>query len=1181
MKRKLAVLLAGVITIASMPMNVFVAEPFVTGTPAVTRLSRSVMLAPSRTAFLEAGASDGAMSGEVANSDQIQHWVEGGNFNIIFQEDHPTDRPVQFTLDLDNAEWFFRNAGSADTGNLGRATFNTANGTWDETTRVYTRTGTTSPELAYTLQVSAGNPSRATVTITEAARSAVNNRDVVQASAYVAADTKTPKDKEKPESKLASPTTKPEVEIKEDKTKEKKEKLEIKTAPNAKPEVEIKEDKTKEKPAKTAAVEVANIQVDAMSPYEDAYDHLRTALSEAENAENYIGTARGLAVGTSTIAQVETPTTNARDAVVLAQASLYGETAVGTVNTELQDAFDELEVALSALVDMEVTDNTDPFLTTGYEHTEFMEALGLAETSLGEAVVSLNSVIPVPVPPAPPAPGPTLNGGVRDGEIVSIPLVVRTIGENVDASIRVSQSNPVSIQTDRRVFSQATQVGLTTTSISSPRSGRDRVEIPSIGISENRIGAFPTSGSFELVAPSGYHFANIANGNGLTLEGGVNPGIAWDSTMELRNDATVLRVTYENLVRSTTMTGTLALTNLTLVASNADSIRSGDIYLNIRNVGSPAVVTPQRFLAGTVADWGLNMVAIGTAPELINGRLRGIERTDVADQYHRAATVRVEERVENAWWAQRSTTFTLPEQVRVRKVEFNNVRNISNYEELQGSFYNDRNRAASANVRVNDNIVTLTGLQTSNTSRASFEMDLWLNIESGFEGDINLEIGGSALTDDNLTQSVKIATAINPVQVNAEVTNVRVGYQFVPVGDFSIVEKVEGALLANEQIFISVTDNMFSDMHIAPGFDWEVTQGDIRVRNMRTGTNLWLNNNNNNNVNLSFEVERQSTEPSEISFSNVQVRLVGNVPASSQGIGHDLVVWGPAIAANFEGIRDEDADINRNDFFREAGIRTSFVNVEEANVNANANSALTNIVKVTANSPVIRVNDTEMVMDTAPFVSTLSDSMMVPVRFVSMGLGIEAHRVLWSPDTSTVTVDAGERIIQFQTNSSIMRINGIEVPMLNANGQPVYSEVRDERAFIPFRALADALNIFIDWDAATATATFDPTRPATRAQGNNINLEGRTIAYYGNYNQNQNGNQNGNQNQNVANGYMYSQNVTPIQNRSIMNGITQRSNIAPSNTMQEQNRGIINRTGGIQTRTPSYVLNRTYTHAAR
>jgi len=133
-------------------------------------------------------------------------------------------------------------------------------------------------------------------------------------------------------------------------------------------------------------------------------------------------------------------------------------------------------------------------------------------------------------------------------------------------------------------------------------------------------------------------------------------------------------------------------------------------------------------------------------------------------------------------------------------------------------------------------------------------------------------------------------------------------------------------------------------------------------------------------------------------------------------------------------------------------------------------------------------------MDTASYISPVSQSFMVPVRFISMALGIDPGRILWSPNTGTVTVDAGDRIVQFQVNSSMMLINGIEMPMLNALGEPVYSEVRNDRAFIPFRALADALNVYVDWDPNTATATFDPTRPASRV----FHLEDITgQAFYG------------------------------------------------------------------------------------
>jgi len=463
-------------------------------------------------------------------------------------------------------------------------------------------------------------------------------------------------------------------------------------------------------------------------------------------------------------------------------------------------------------------------------------------------------------------------------------------------------------------------------------------------------------------------------------------------------------------------------------------------------------------------------------------------------------------------------------------------------------------------------------------------MDLWLNIESGFEGDINLALGGSAITNDAAEQQVRIATAINPVTVKVDVENVRIGYQFVPVGDFSITEKIPGALLANEQVYISVTDNMSSDMHIASGFDYDVTKGDLRIRNMRTGTNLGLNNNNNNNANVSFEIDRASSEASEITFSNVQVRLSGNAPISNEGAngqGYDLVAWGPAIAANFEGVRpntnnndDNENEINRNDFFREPGIRAKFVNIQNT-----VNNALTNVVRATSGSPTIMVNDRQMVMDTAPYISPASDSMMVPVRFISMGLGVDADRVLWSPDTSTVTIDAGERILQFQTNSSMMRINGIEVPMLNAAGNPVYSEVRDERAFIPFRALGNALNVHVDWDPSTATATFDPTKPATRGAG----ITDSDIAMYGNYNEgnntdinanvNGNTNNNGNTNDNTrtnngtdnyAEGY---QNGNSQQNRTLVSGMQLNNALqstTPNSVMQVQNRGLMNRPGYVQ-----------------
>lgn len=1275
MKRKMALLLAGIMTVASLPINTFAQSPTLFR-PASTYLSRSPLPAPNRTAFVEQGAGPaGQVSGDVTGNDRVNHWIEGGNLIIELpnlQENFTTNGPVQFDLELQNAEWFFRNVGDPNTAGLGFATYNTSNGTWNQANGTYTRQVSEGRERNYTMQVFSGDPRRATLTLSELAtgntqvnnsvennntsnNNTVNNNNVednvdennnvdngntnnsndeemLATSANVVPESKPeekkieenkPVDKKRLENKTeenktqenkATEIKKPEIKTtnnekagtelpeKELKTKEKvtskeqsQEKLENKTKENkvetsVKPanEAPVKETPANEAPAKvtpkTAAVAVASIAVDAISPADDigftrnagandGYQHIRDAHGQVADAVNDISTAIAqTSSGNGTVGGVRGPVEGADGKIREAQGFLADETPVSTVNSDLSNAVAALGQATDALDAMEGDDTQD--LETGAN----FDALTTALTNASNAAISARTALSNALPAAPGNGNGNVGGNViRSGDIISIPLAVRTTGENEDSSIRVRTGNPIPVETDRRIFALGRQEGLTTTVVSNPRTGRDRVEIPSIGILENRIGAFPESGTFEIVAPSGYRFANLPADAALRPEGGIGAGTNFTQSLRLRdNNNRILEVTYSNLARSTRLTGSFAITGLTLVSDNPESIREGDIFLEIRNVGNPQVVTSQRFLAGRAADWRVAMTVIGDAPQLVNGRLYGVEKTDVNDQAHRAARVRVEENVENAWWAQRTTTFTLPEQVRVRKVEFNNIRNISNYNELNGSFYNDRNRSGSANVRVNDNVITLSNLQTSNTGRASFEMDLWLNIESGFTGNIPLVLGGAGINNGNNTnndQSVVIATAINPVRLNVDVTNVRLGYQFVPVGNFSIIETAPGALRQGEQVFLTITDNVSNDVTIASGFDWNVATGDLRIRNIRTGSNLSLNNNNNNNrnnVNVSFEIDRESSQASEIQFSNVQVRLGNNV-AGSGSHDYDLVVWGPAIAANFEGVRpDNDRDletINRNDFFREAGIRAKYITVQST-----ANNILSNVVRATAGNPVIMINDTPHQMDTAPYISPESDSMMVPVRFISMGLGVEPNRVLWSPDTSTVTIDAGQRILQFQTNSSMMRINGIEIPMLNANGQPVYSEVRDERAFIPMRALGEALNVHVSWEPATATATFDPTRTPERGQTFSVAQNDNT-ADYGNYNSTNNNTNNTNTNTNQNNGA--TTNSASYQNGT--NGYT-NGNENGTNDMnqsdtryqgtQVRSRGLFNRAGMVQQSRP-------------
>jgi hypothetical protein len=118
-------------------------------------------------------------------------------------------------------------------------------------------------------------------------------------------------------------------------------------------------------------------------------------------------------------------------------------------------------------------------------------------------------------------------------------------------------------------------------------------------------------------------------------------------------------------------------------------------------------------------------------------------------------------------------------------------------------------------------------------------MRLWISIESGVEGDITLTAEGSALRDHTFdvqaTPPLVIATAVSPVTIHTDTTNLRIGYQFQTVHDIEIRETEAGMLQAGKNVRVSVTDFISEDITFTPGFRVSVGDGgDLRIRNLRT-----------------------------------------------------------------------------------------------------------------------------------------------------------------------------------------------------------------------------------------------------------------------------------------------------------------------------------------------------------
>ncbi len=128
------------------------------------------------------------------------------------------------------------------------------------------------------------------------------------------------------------------------------------------------------------------------------------------------------------------------------------------------------------------------------------------------------------------------------------------------------------------------------------------------------------------------------------------------------------------------------------------------------------------------------------------------------------------------------------------------------------------------------------------------------------------------------------------------------------------------------------------------------------------------------------------------------------------------------------------------------------------------------VVKVSIGSTVANVNGYDTTLTFAPYIQQPSDSMMIPLRFVSTGLGIDESNIEYNPNTKEITITYNGTTAKFIAGTNKLILNGEEFSMLIENTYPVYTEIKNGSTFIPLRSLELAFGVKIDWEASTKTA---------------------------------------------------------------------------------------------------------------
>ncbi|MDE6182060.1 MAG: hypothetical protein K2F59_02490 [Eubacteriales bacterium] len=133
----------------------------------------------------------------------------------------------------------------------------------------------------------------------------------------------------------------------------------------------------------------------------------------------------------------------------------------------------------------------------------------------------------------------------------------------------------------------------------------------------------------------------------------------------------------------------------------------------------------------------------------------------------------------------------------------------------------------------------------------------------------------------------------------------------------------------------------------------------------------------------------------------------------------------------------------------------------------------------------VYVGGTYEPLDVAPYIQTKTNSTMIPLKYVATVLNIPENNVVFNAKNKTVTITKGNDVLEFFVNSNSYKKNGVT---FNGNG---IVEIKGGRTFVPLRSLANAFDLYVEWDGylkeAIVVANIDTTNQNITDSDKDIN----------------------------------------------------------------------------------------------
>ena len=358
---------------------------------------------------------------------------------------------------------------------------------------------------------------------------------------------------------------------------------------------------------------------------------------------------------------------------------------------------------------------------------------------------------------------------------------------------------------------------------------------------------------------------------------------------------------------------------------------------------------------------------------------------------------------------------------------------------------------------------------TNKDDPAEISFTLKLVADPNFEGDVVLKLTGDAVEE----QEVTIAKFVKPYVVEAQQNDMQIDYRNTEIPTSVVIKEAEAGLWDKNTEFRLALDKIEFD-----------DEGKIAVDD-KSGLEIKDNEIKEKDGVLYFTVDsRSDDEPAVVTLSGMQLYMDRSLPAGA----YDLDVYSPTMLAdkfNNDGDVADNAtkgylaqailkpasekenkviaDIN-DDFYSETA-KAGFVNIVTAG-REDTDSFTTKVVVPVGEKYVIS-GETKQEIPVPAYINA-DGYTMLPLRAVSVALGINSNNVLWDQATRTATVMYGSKIISMTYGQKVVYVNAAPIPASTS------VEIKENRMFLGLRDLGNALGVTdITWDAVTKTATLN------------------------------------------------------------------------------------------------------------